>query len=64
MSEEWKTLAQQIADLKRQLVEERTARDRDLLKLEEMTADRNMWRAAYELQDLQRRTVKGDHHVH
>lgn len=85
MSQEWETLARQIADLKRQRDEalrqlhelqavfdtgqdlvEATLAQAELWKaaLAEVTAERDMWRAAYELQDLQRRTVKGDHHVH
>jgi hypothetical protein len=50
MSEEWKTMAQRFAELQRQLAE--------------VTAERDQYKAAYELQDLQRRTVKGDNHVH
>lgn len=50
MSEEWKTLAQQIADLKRQL--------------DQVTRERDTYKAAYEFQDLQRRTQPGDNHVH
>lgn len=57
MSHEWETLARQIADLKRQ-------RDEALRQLAEVTRERDTYKAAYELQDLQRRTVKGDHHVH
>lgn len=50
MSEEWKTMAQRYADLQRQLAE--------------VTAERDQYKAAYELQALQRRTVQGDNHVH
>lgn len=57
MSQEWETLARQIADLKRQ-------RDELLRQLVEVTRDRDTYKAAYEVQDLQRRTVKGNNHVH
>lgn len=49
MSEEWKSLAQQIADLKRHLAE--------------VTRERDQYKVAYELQDAQRKTNKGDNHV-
>lgn len=41
MSEEWKSLAQQIADLKRQVAE--------------LTRERDMWKSACELRDAQLR---------
>ena len=50
MSEEWKTLAQQIADLKRQLAE--------------VTRDRDIYKAAYELEQAIRRANQGEDHVH
>ena len=44
MSEEWKSLAQRYADMQRQLAE--------------VTRERDQYKAAYELQDLQRKAAQ------
>ena len=92
MTEEWRTLAQQIAGLKAQLETEKQMRElaqRQLVMTQEMLStcqdlgealldaaekqqrqlievirERDMYKAAYELQDIQSRTQPGDNNVH